>query len=122
MEGNRKQQKKYLETLGKMEDEIEDLIKDNEIYLEEKAVLNIKRNSKYFFSFAKKKSNSKHSLGPLKMRTKSTDDEKKMAEIFKNQYESVFSTPKDVGIITQASSFKIQTNITYKILISHQRT
>ena len=63
--------------------------------MEGKAVNSIKTNPKYFFTYAKKFSTVKSSIGPL------LDSAKelifcpaKMADILSKQYSSVFSTPK----------------------------
>ena len=65
--------------------------------MEHKAVSAIKRNSKYFFSYARKFSKIFTGIGPLI----SALDEivscpVQMAEMLANQYQKVFSTPKEV--------------------------
>ena len=66
-------------------------ISDREIL----AVDSIKKNPKYFFSYAKRFSKLKSNIGPL--RNKSTGllqrDAKQMAELLQDQYSSVFSDP-----------------------------
>nr|XP_053638194.1 uncharacterized protein LOC128692903 [Cherax quadricarinatus]XP_053638195.1 uncharacterized protein LOC128692903 [Cherax quadricarinatus]XP_053638196.1 uncharacterized protein LOC128692903 [Cherax quadricarinatus]XP_053638197.1 uncharacterized protein LOC128692903 [Cherax quadricarinatus]XP_053638199.1 uncharacterized protein LOC128692903 [Cherax quadricarinatus]XP_053638200.1 uncharacterized protein LOC128692903 [Cherax quadricarinatus] len=59
-----------------------------------KPINEIERNSKYFFSYAKNKSKTTSSIGPLLRQDGSyTDDNKEMSEILKLQYDSVFSEP-----------------------------
>ena len=57
-------------------------------------LLAIKRNPKYFFTYVKKFSKSKPSVGPLRNADgKFVVDSKEMAELLSMQYSSVFSTP-----------------------------
>ena len=62
---------------------------------EHKAVTAIKRNSKYFYSYAKKFSMVKIAIGPLIDATKNIITcSKQMGEMLSQQYSSVFSIPK----------------------------
>ena len=62
---------------------------------ETKAVNAIKRNSKYFFSYAKKFSTAKVGIGPFFDYTKNlVTSPIKMAEMLSEQYSSVYSVPK----------------------------
>lgn len=64
-------------------------------YEESKAVESIGINSKYFYSYAKKKSKVKSKIGPLiDNNGKLTGDSKEMAELLSQQYSKVFSTPR----------------------------
>ena len=64
-------------------------------YEEKKAVESIGVNSKYFYSYAKKKSKVKSKIGPLiDSNGKLTGDSKEMAELLSQQYSKVFSTPR----------------------------
>ena len=64
--------------------------------MEHRAVSAIKRNSKYFFSYAKKFSSISTGIGPLMDLAKNVIScPMKMAEMLANQYSSVFSTPKE---------------------------
>ncbi len=68
---------------------------------EGKAVDAIKTNSKYFYSYAKKFSKVKSSIGPLMNSTNNlVSGPQKMAEILSEQYKSVFSEPKSEHPIT----------------------
>ena len=61
---------------------------------EHKAILAISKNSKYFYSYAKKFSTIKSAIGPLLDSAKKLIScPSKISEILKMQYESVFSTP-----------------------------
>ena len=62
---------------------------------EERAVGNIKTNSKYFYAYANKKSKLKTTIGPLiNAAKKLVSSAKDMAEMLSQQYMSVFSQPK----------------------------
>jgi hypothetical protein len=62
---------------------------------EHKAVSAIKKNIKYFFSYAKKFSKLKCGIGPLVDADKNTVTcAREMADMLAHQYESVFSKPK----------------------------
>lgn len=60
---------------------------------EHRAISNIKVNPKYFFKYAKRKANTRTTIGPLKYNLHQTTDPQKISEALNNQYESVFSTP-----------------------------
>ena len=61
---------------------------------EHKAVLAIGKNSKYFYSYAKKFSKVKTGIGPLLDAAKTlVSCPAKMAEMLKTQYDTLFSTP-----------------------------
>ena len=62
---------------------------------ETKAVNAIKKNPKYFFSYARKFSSVKISIGPfVDAANKLVTDSLRMAEMLFEQYKSVYSTPK----------------------------
>ena len=67
--------------------------KSSSEFIENKAINAIKRNSKYFFSYAKTFSKVKNKIGPLLRKNILISDPKQMAEILSEQYSSVFSTP-----------------------------
>ena len=62
---------------------------------ERKAVQCVKKNPKYFFSYAKRFSKLKSNIGPLRSSSTGTlqHDATEMAEILQDQYSSVFSDP-----------------------------
>ena len=62
--------------------------------VEEKAINNIKYNSKYFFTYTKSKSTIRPRVGPLNLDGITYSDNKDIANILNNQHKSVFSTPK----------------------------
>ena len=74
---------------------------------EDKAVDNIKKNPRYFYSFAKRKTNMREEVGPLKMSQGSglTSKPQQIADILKEQYESAFSKPKADKRVTNPSLF-----------------
>lgn len=62
---------------------------------EKRAVDCIKNNPKYFYSYVKRFSKSKASIGPLlNSLSQFTVENEEMASLFSTQYSSVFSTPK----------------------------
>ena len=62
---------------------------------EEKAVASIKKNPKFFFSYANKHSKVRSGIGPLRTPDKTlTKSAPKMAEILAEQYNSAFSQPR----------------------------
>ena len=73
--------------------------RDSAEYAEQKAVDSIKKNAKFFYSYAKKKAKCKSDVGPLlNADNVLTSDNKEMADLLSLQYSSVFSTPKaDIG-------------------------
>ena len=63
---------------------------------EAKAIDAIKKNSKYFFTYAKKFSKTQKPIGPLlNQNNEYTSSSKEMASILSKQYGSVFSTPME---------------------------
>ena len=62
--------------------------------LEQKAIQEIKKNPKYFFTYAKSKAKTTASIGPIRTSEGSyTEDDKEISEILNKQYEDMFSTP-----------------------------
>ena len=64
-------------------------------FKEEKAVKAIRKNSKYFFSYAKQFSKLKSSVGPFRDGDSIISDNKTMADMLANQFSSVFSVPAE---------------------------
>ena len=62
-------------------------------YDKERAVLAIKDNPKYFFSYARRKSEVKAMVGPFLKDGKIISDPKEKCEILRAQYEAMFSRP-----------------------------
>ena len=63
---------------------------------EANAVKAMKRNSKYFFSYAKKFNKVKAKVGPLLNNANQyVADSKEMADLLQDQYQSVFNTPRE---------------------------
>ena len=72
---------------------------------EERAIQNIKNNSKYFYRYAKSKRVSKSSIGPFVISGSYVEDPKAKAEALSKQYCSVFSSvPHDEETICKALS------------------
>ena len=79
---------------------------------EKKACENISQNPKYFYTFAKRRQESKGSVGPfVDQQTGAINpDPLHTAEIMRNQYESVFSVPKTQSIVSDPGSFYSSTS------------
>ena len=81
-------------SLIEIEIKIQDSLKRQSEFDERKAVESIKRNPKYFFTYAKKFSKIKTGIGPfIDAANMIIDCPTKMAEILSKQYQSVFSQP-----------------------------
>ena len=81
-------------SLIEIEIQIQDSLKQQSEFEEQKAVESIKKNPKYFFTYAKKFSKIKFGIGPFTdAANKIIDCPMKMAEILSKQYQSVFSQP-----------------------------
>ena len=76
---------------------------------EEKAIKAMKENPRFFYSYAKRFSKIKSSVGPLINKDGNlTDDPKSMADLLQEQYASVFSDPNS----SQKKSPTINCNVT----------
>ena len=101
---------KISEELLQIEKDLQKSFRNSESHMEDKAVQAIKSNSKYFFSYAKKKSKIKMKIGPLLDQTgKLTQNKKEMSEILSQQYASVFSKPTDEPINSDQNNKEIPT-------------
>ena len=68
--------------------------KASRLYEEQKAIQAIKKNSKYFFAYAKKFSKTSHEIGPLKDADgQYVYSKSKIADMLSNQYQGVFTQP-----------------------------
>ena len=77
---------KLKEELISIEMKLQKLYKSTSEFEEDKALRAIKRNSKYFFSYAKRFSKIKNKIGPLFEGGNFINDPKKMSEILSKQY------------------------------------
>ena len=83
---------------------------------EHKAILAISKNSKYFYSYAKKFSRIKTAIGPLLDSAKKiVSYPSKMAEILKRQYDAVFSVPLE-PMMQSTVIFDLTDNIEQPVL------
>jgi hypothetical protein len=81
-------------SLRQIESELEVSRKKMRMGKENIALGKIRRNPKYFYSYANKFAKSKNNIGPLLNKDGETiKDPQQMAEILREQYESAFSTP-----------------------------
>ena len=73
---------------------------------EEKAIKAIKKNNKFFYSYAKKKSKTKVTIGPfMDNNNRVINDPHTMGDMLKTQYKSVQSKPKSEKIVSDPISF-----------------
>ena len=95
---------KITQELLKIEKDLQKSFKDSKCYVENKAINSIKKNSKYFFAYARKKAKVKTKIGPLlNANGELTQRSKEMAEILSRQYVTVFSVPKPENIMQNDS-------------------
>ena len=86
---------KIKDELLQIEKKLQKSFKESKRHVESKVIDSIKKNSKYFFTYAKKKSKLQSSIGPLlNCNGKLTQRSKEMADILADQYAKVFSKPK----------------------------
>ena len=85
--------------LADIEQKLQDSYRSQEKYDEDKAITNIKSNSKYFFSYARRKAKIHCPIGPL-LDSAGTMNSKpdEMAKILSDQYESAFSKPANITL------------------------
>ena len=89
-----RQNKKDQEEIESVEYKLRISYQIQEIQEENKAINGIRENPKYFFSYAKHKSRTATSIGPLQKEDGSyTDDDEEISNMLRLQYETVFSTP-----------------------------
>ena len=60
---------------------------------EERAIKNIKKKPKYFYSSAKRKTTTRAAVGPLVSRAGTVTDPRKIGDIMQNQYKKSFGHP-----------------------------
>ena len=85
---------KLKDALIKIEKQLRDSYKRKSAMDEANAIKAIKRNSKYFFSYAKKFSKVKTKVGPLLNKDNEyVNDSEQMADLLQEQYQSVFNVP-----------------------------
>ena len=65
---------------------------------ETKAVEAIRRNPKYFYAFARRKTMTKSSIGPFRHDGNIISDPYEKSEMLRRQYESAFSTPREPDV------------------------
>ena len=96
IEASRKWWKTFemMEEMEIIETELDDEYKKRAMKEENGAIEKIKKNPKFFYSYAKKKSKSPNQVGPsLKPDGSTTKDAKEKAETLRIQYETMFSKP-----------------------------
>ena len=83
--------------------EIRDSLKEEKKRDELKVIKRIKKNVKAFYSYAKRTSKTKDTIGPLQnIDGILTNDPAKMANILQDQYQKVFSIPSNFKTETEA--------------------
>ena len=104
--------KKHLyDELIQIEVKLQQIQRSTQSYQEKKACEAVKTNSKYFFSYAKKKRKVKSNVGPIldKSTNTMTTNPKLMAELLADQYDSVFSVPSTNVPTTSISQEDVNT-------------
>ena len=92
--------------LHHLEDELKSHYDKRRDAKEYDAISKIKKNPKFFYSFAKKFSVCKSSIGPfLNSEEDIVDDNFQMAEMLKIQYEKSFSNPLASAIVEDGNNF-----------------
>ena len=95
--------------LAEIEKKLQESYQAEEHRMESRAVSAIKKNSKYFYSYAKKKSTGKHPIGPLIDQDGTlVSNPGAMANILADQYKSAFSDPARAPEVAHQPSEKIQ--------------
>ena len=87
--------------IKELEDKLKESIINQKNTEEKRAVEAIKKNAKYFYSYANKKLKKRVDIEPLENEGVLITDSKEMAELLKIQYEKVFSTPKIDALIKE---------------------
>ena len=89
---------------------LQKLAKKTNIFHENKAINAIQENTKYFFSYAKRKNKVKIKIGPLlnKKTEQMTTNSIEMADILADQYCSAFSIPSTEPPIIDENTLPIQ--------------
>ncbi|CAI9718999.1 Hypothetical predicted protein [Octopus vulgaris] len=97
---------KVLDQIYRLEDNLKQHYDEECNNAEKKAIENIKKNPKCFYSFAKKYSNTKSTIGPLQRQNGDVvNNPIEMAEMLGQQYESVFSEPSKTMKIHDPGKF-----------------
>ena len=93
--GMRQQRRKAVEeNLYDIERKLQESYRNQEIFEENRAVANIKTNSKFFYSYARKRAKTYVPVGPLADPNGNlVSAPASMAKILSNQYQQAFSTP-----------------------------
>ena len=95
-----------VEEIEEIEKELDDEYTKNNVKVENEAIKRLKKDPKYFYSYAKKKSKSPNLIGPfLEKDGKVVQDSFEKAEKLRQQYESVFSKPIEERQILDADQF-----------------
>ena len=92
-----KRKEKLHKNLVEIECKIQDSLKHQALNDELQAIHAIKKNPKYFYSYANKLQKVRTKIGPLLNKNgEYTEDSKEMANILQKQYVSIFTTKKTV--------------------------
>ena len=85
---------------------IENEYKERKTKLENEAISKLKRNPKFFYSYAKKHSKSKSQIGPFfDEEGELITDQKQICNILRKQYESVSSKPDERYLVDHPEEF-----------------
>ena len=99
---NERNKKEMTNKILLIEEQLKDSYKSQHQREEEKAIAAIKTNPKYFYKYANSKANVKAMIGPFISREGViTHDAEEKSNILREQYESVFSDPKQIQVNNQ---------------------
>jgi hypothetical protein len=95
-----------LERLHSIESELQTSYKLDRRKEEQEAVKVIKKNPKFFYKYARKHSQTKSEIGPLLNQDGvPVHSSTQMSEMFRNQFDSVYSTPVPEKIVANPGNF-----------------
>ena len=87
------------EKLVQIETELQRSYRSQEEYDESKAIESIKKNSKFFYSYARSKLKTRSEIGPLYDGSGGvTANSEKMSNLFADQFDSAFSQPRNIEL------------------------
>ncbi|XP_069159968.1 uncharacterized protein [Procambarus clarkii] len=95
--------------IEEIERKLKHLYQTEERQLEQKAIQEIRKNPKYFFTYAKSKAKTTASIGLIRTSEGSyTEDDKEISETLKKPYEDMYSTPINNMKVEDPDNFFVQ--------------
>ena len=104
-----RQRDKIVPKINIINDQLQESYRQQKILTESKAIESIKVNSSYFYKYANSKRKVRNQIGPLKIsnngKTHLEYGPDKMAEIFSQQFTSVFAKPDETKVVHDPTIF-----------------